>query len=448
MLILAYSSYNAGTIDTNYGRPEYSYWFVRKAFSRILERFGVVIPIGDAERDVEAVAQNAAAQGDRGIYLSFDSVYKTVFPKTCPTVPVFAWEFDTIPHEVWDDEPRHDWTMVLAKAGCAITHSSFTVGVVRRALGDDFPIWSIPAPVYAGAVRHLSSARGYQPPTELKFSATVIDVNTIDLGPYIYQRKDRDGPAALQSEIAKLKMPTRISIHGVVYSSVFNPLDGRKNWNDMLMGFIRAFRNTPDATLILKLTHVDGADALMRLLSDVAKVGPFRCRILLIHGMLPQDEYDALMAATSYGVNTSNGEGQCLPLMEYMSAGRPAISPRHTAMLDYITDENAFVLRTTEEPTWWPHDPRRALRCRRNRLDFPTLLEAYRKSYEVASNGATYARMSAAATEAQRLYCGDDVVMARFAEVLNHTAGMAKQPKPASGKRSVRSRTHEAADVV
>ena len=447
MLILAYSSYNAGSIDANFGRAEYSYWFVRKAFTRMLERFGVVIPIGEPNRDIEAVAKNAAAHGDRGVYLSFDSLHKTVFSSTWRTMPVFAWEFDTIPNETWDEELRNNWVMVLEKAGCAITHSSFTVNSVRRALGADFPVWCIPAPMHAGSVRHLSSARGYQPPTELKFSAVVIDVGSIDLGPYTFLRKDREMYSAVADEIAKRDGPTRVSLHGVVYSSVFNPIDGRKNWNDMLIGFIWAFRDKPDATLILKLTHYDRTECLLRMLTDLAKVGPFRCRILLIHGMLPQEEYDALMAATSYAVNTSNGEGQCLPLMEYMSAGRPAIAPQHTAMLDYITEDNAFIVRTTEELGFWPHDPRRALRCKRHRTDFPSLVEAYRKSYEAASNSATYASMSAAATEAQRRYCGDDVVAANLSEALEYAADHAP-PRKAAPAHRVSPNIHEAAGVV
>ena len=54
----------------------------------------------------------------------------------CPTIPVFAWEFDSIPTETWFGEPFQDWRYVLKKTGRAITHSKFAVGAVRAAMGE------------------------------------------------------------------------------------------------------------------------------------------------------------------------------------------------------------------------------------------------------------------------------------------------------------------------
>ena len=49
---------------------------------------------------------------------------------------------------------------------------------------------------------------------------------------------------------------------------------------------------------------------------------------------------------------------QCLPLMEYMAAGTPAIAPYSTALQDYITDLNSFLVSTGAAPTNWQHDER------------------------------------------------------------------------------------------
>jgi len=46
---------------------------------------------------------------------------------------------------------------------------------------------------------------------------------------------------------------------------------------------------------------------------------------------------------------TSLAEAQNLPLMEAMSRGVVPITTRHTAMLDFIDDDNAVVLETTRE---------------------------------------------------------------------------------------------------
>jgi glycosyltransferase involved in cell wall biosynthesis len=205
----------------------------------------------------------------------------------------------------------------------------------------------------------------------------------------------------------------------VIYTTIFNPIDGRKNFNDLLGGFIWAFRDIDDATLILKITHHDPVRGLQPVLADLAKHGPFRCRVLLVHGMLPDDEYRALVQLSSYAVNTSTNEGQCLPLMEFMSAGRPAIAPAHTALLDYIDQYNAFVVKHTPRPFVWPHDPRGALRTHRFTVSFADLIRAYRESYAVAKRDpGRYAAMSRAATTALQGFCSIDIVQRRLAEVL------------------------------
>ena len=50
-----------------------------------------------------------------------------------------------------------------------------------------------------------------------------------------------------------------------------------------------------------------------------------------------------------------------MPLMEFMSAGRPVIAPRHTAMADYIDESSAFIVASSPEHNVWPDDPRHHL---------------------------------------------------------------------------------------
>jgi glycosyltransferase involved in cell wall biosynthesis len=425
MIILENSTYDARSIGWNLGAPEYSYWFVRKAFHPILQRFGIVVPIADPANDVDGICRNAAAQGERCAYFSFNPPHRATLGLKCPTVPVFAWEFDTIPDEEWGEEPRNDWTAVLRQSAAAITHSQFSVRAVRRSLGDAYPIWSIPAPVHRPNAKRTRSALGWRPPTRLSITGLVIDAGAVDLSVFDVQRAKSDGAEALHRLGTKLfqrnQKPFRVSVNGVIYTAVFNPVDGRKNWTDMLAGFIWAFRDAPDATLLLKLTHHDVVLGMLPILAEITKLGPFKCRVLLIHGMLPAQEYDALVDATSYAVNTSSGEGQCLPLMEFMSAGRPAVTPSHTAMLEYVSSDNSFLVRSTEKPAVWPQDPRHAIRCMRHVLSFADLVRAYKESFEVARHRPRqYAAMSAAATTALERFCSDEVVASRLRDVLRH----------------------------
>ena len=73
-------------------------------------------------------------------------------------------EFSTLPSETWHGEPRHDWRHVLRHSGRAITHSSFTVDVVRAAMGRDYPVLSVPAPVWDRFANRASQQAGRPKP--------------------------------------------------------------------------------------------------------------------------------------------------------------------------------------------------------------------------------------------------------------------------------------------
>src|SRR5262249_26226773 len=45
----------------------------------------------------------------------------------------------------------------------------------------------------------------------------------------------------------------RIDLSGVVYTTILNPVDGRKNWEDIVSGFLYALGQCDDATLVFKI---------------------------------------------------------------------------------------------------------------------------------------------------------------------------------------------------
>ena len=425
MIIFQHSAFNAQSIGTHLGAPEYSYWFVRNAFRPVLERLGIVIPINESASEVDRYFRNAAAHDQPSVFFSFNPPHATTLGLQCPTVPVFAWEFDTIPNEVWLEEPRHDWTAVLRQVPAAVTHSQFAVTAIRNALGSDYPVWSIPAPIYQSHEKRTVSARGWREQTELTLNALVIDAGALDLSLFSVERSRTDGVNALKTLVGRYRalgrQPLKLSLGNVVYTAVFNPVDSRKNWNALVAGFIWAFRDNPEATLLIKTTHHDSLLGVLPILSDLERLGPFKCRVLIVHGLLPAHEYESLIDVTSFIVNSSCGEGQCLPLMEFMSAGRPAITPLHTAMLDYVNDGNSFVIPSTMRPASWPHDPRLAVRCMLYIVRFGRLVEGFRKSFEVAkAQPQRYAAMSVAASVALKRFCSDEVVIGRLRELFQY----------------------------
>src|ERR1700728_3713673 len=108
MMILEHSAFEELTIGRNLGAAEYSYWFVRKAFRRILQDFGIVVPVVDPKRDVDRIYHSARRDGQDCVFISFSAPQYTPIDLACPTIPVFAWEFDSIPNETWNDNPLED----------------------------------------------------------------------------------------------------------------------------------------------------------------------------------------------------------------------------------------------------------------------------------------------------------------------------------------------------
>ncbi|MFJ2538199.1 MULTISPECIES: glycosyltransferase [unclassified Pseudomonas] len=432
MLIIIHSETNQHTIAQNLGRSEYSYYFVLKEYRPVLERLGRVVEVADPPREVDALYRECLGRGEPCVFLSFSPPHRTPVQLACPTLPVFAWEFSTIPNEAFADEPRNDWRTVLHACGAAITHSSYTVNAVREAMGAAYPIVAVPAPVWDRfAARGAPLQRHPEGQSfRLKIKGLVVDSRVLDLNAF--------GPKPLRRgkgiDFAAPVTEQELVLDGVVYTSVFNPGDGRKNWEDMLSAFCVSFRDVDDATLVLKLTHHDAKEALSDILHHLYKNQSYRCRIVLIYGYLADPDYERLVQATRYVVNTSYGEGQCLPLMEFMSCGKPAVAPRTTAMIDYLSADNAFLIESTDELTAWPHDPRKAFRTLRYVTNWASLCQAYKASYDVAKNDpARYAQMSAQAVSSLQGFCSQAVAEQRLqvflAQLFERCAGVAQAPE-------------------
>src|SRR5579859_5859993 len=140
MILLVYTSTADKDLINRLGRPEYSYRFVIREFMPLLHEFGKVIDINHPEHEVDAIYASCLARGERCLFLCFMPPGKTPFRLKCPTIPVFAWEYDILPNEPFGGRPRNDWTRVLARFGTAITHSSFVVESTRAQLGQNFPV--------------------------------------------------------------------------------------------------------------------------------------------------------------------------------------------------------------------------------------------------------------------------------------------------------------------
>ena len=526
MNFILYSDVNDRSISQSLGRPEYSYYFVLKAYRPVLESLGQVHVVSSAA-EVDPLYRQLQLAGQDCLFLSFAPPHKTPTDLQCPVVCVIAWEYDSIPDDPRDDDTRHDWSRLLASHGRAITLSSHTAQAIRRTMGEDFPVLVLPTPLWEGfaGVRRQFPPAAVNPGAVLQIKGCIIDSRTLGLsadgliapavdvqepqpdavvtpeaaplppltlrrrafitkhylresyraaatptdhGPLFllkhnlllwYREAVRDLlPLALRRQLFRLRSPApeplppavivetppvvehpqaslpdtsatvQTEVSGVVYVSVFNPEDGRKNWHHLITAFCWAMRDVEDATLVLKMTQNELATYYVHLITLLSQLSPFACRVVVMHGYLEDEEFARLYGAASFYVNASRCEGLCLPLMEFMSCARPVIAPDHTAMHDYIDERVGFIVKSSREPTIWPDDVRILYRTLRHRPDWGSLKTAYENSYAMAKNDpVAYQAMALAANERMRDYCSFAPVQQRLAQFFQLTPSAGPQ---------------------
>jgi glycosyltransferase involved in cell wall biosynthesis len=494
MKIIVHSTIDAVSITESLGKAQYSYYFVLNGFMPALRRLGTVVTVRVPEDEVDAIFDDCQSRGEGCIFLCFAPPQLVPVSLRCPTVPVIAWEFSSIPCVAWGSDPRSDWRVVFRHCGRVITLSNHTADLVREVMGESFPVFAIPtasyerfatevAPAAADLATREISLRGFvfDSATQPRFSAAPVwpPVVVPDIVPAVivpppvvapppaappqragarrrltltayyllcwYRDVLRDllpgplmrvvsgagrllyrgyrravplppPPPVIHAEPPPALPLVAVTVQDVVYLSVLAPQDGRKNWPDMVSGFVWAFRDNPRATLILKMPIIGGVEAYQHMVGDLGRFAPFRCRVIYLIGFLEESEYAALVQAATYYVNTSSGEGLCLPLIEALCAGKPAVAPDHTALADYVTPDLAFVLRCSLEHNVWPHDPRDLFTTMRYRLNWASLVAAYDASFLTATAAdGRYRQMSGAAAQSMAAYCSVAAVAQKLA---------------------------------
>ncbi|MHC4180675.1 MAG: glycosyltransferase, partial [Planctomycetota bacterium] len=416
------TSYMTGAPNgRNFAALGYSYDFVARAFTPLLQKWGGVIEVPSPERNLEAEVRRARRQGLEPIHVGLRALQHASLSESAPNVVVPAWEFPDVPDHEFDGTPRNDWVRGANRCSLMIVSGPFTAEALRKA-GVRTPISIVQVPVsstcfdvrrWSPNQRTVLDCPAYVlPQPSAAFPDTVscdrlarvvgpaapngLRIRLRDAGRDLYKRYLRPCiPARLDRSLTaahgawSIPAPTyhqspQVELSGVVYTSIFTPVDGRKNWQDLLTGFLLALRDQEDATLVVKLIAKDPAVA-NPVLSHYRRLDlHHRCRVVVITGFLTDEQMLALTEASTYYITTTRAEGNCLPLMDYLASGRPGISPRHTAIGDYFCSRLGYVVESHPEPTAWPQD--RQFRCRTSwhRLVWPSLVEQIRASYLAA----------------------------------------------------------------
>lgn len=418
------------TEGKNLGTAGYSHDFVAKLFSQLLSRWGKVVHVPDPKKNLELAAQEVRDQGLDPVHLSVLPFQDVCLAKSMPNVVMPAWEFPDVPDHGFDDNPQNDWPATADRCDLVLVSGPFTEQALRRGNAkapirfvqvptpdDYFSVsdWKLgqkicidcPAYVFPQAADELSASsilgRCYQ---HVQFQFRT------------WQRARRarlDGRLALPYQSS-----SSAELSGIVYTSVFNPEDGRKNWTDLLTGFLYALGDREDATLVLKLV-TKNPDAVKKVIKYYkGRDIPHRCKVIVIGDFLTENQMYQLAEASTYYLQTTKAEGNCLPLMNYLAAGRPGISPNHSAMSDYFDESVGFVIQSHPEPSAWPHDTRLRSRSTWGRLVWPSIVEQIRQSYHlVKDHPEQYDSLANRCRSYMHSWAGTEAVWGRLREALD-----------------------------
>ncbi|MGI9316273.1 MAG: glycosyltransferase [bacterium] len=374
-------------------------------YRQVFERFGKVFVVGSVS-DIPALLQSQKAQASACVYLSYCLPDELTQSIPCPVVFVFGWQYSSLPDEPWGGNLNHDWRKPLSASAGAISFSSHGAGVIRDTMGEDFHVATAPLPLW-DEFSSLGDDPGPRNPKRrhmIRCRQTPLDSALIDFtqeqGVSLRAVLEADNPEGVVVEL-----------HGIVYTAVVDPSDELSNWQDFLSAFCWAFRDRVDVKLVVVIGDAEVLSAYGAILKSLYDLEPVECRVVVICESLPQEQYDQLVSGSSYIVNSAFAEAQCQPLMEFMSAGVPAIAPDHTAMSDYVDKDSALVVASSLEWVPWPHDPRMVRRTFRHRINWASLLGAFEDSYRLAvENPQGYAAMSRSAEGKQANFCSVEEV--------------------------------------
>ena len=424
------------TEGKNLATAGYSHDFVAKLFSQVLSRWGEVIPVPNPKKNLEAAAREARGRGLDPVHLSVLPFQDVCLARTVPNIVMPAWEFPDVPDHGFDDNPQNDWPATADRCDLVLVSGSFTERALRKGKAK-VPIRFVQVPTpdaYFSVSDWEPGRKNCLDCTGYVFPQTAGPASTASLLRRCYERitspLKTSGREHRQTRYRRANLPapmvlqyqssSPIDLSGIVYTSVFNPSDGRKNWKDLLNGFLYALGDREDATLVLKLISRD-AGAVNEVIDYYhGRDVPHRCRVVVICDFLAEEQLHQLAEASTYYLQTTKGEGNCLPLMNFLAAGRPGISPNHSAMSDYFDESVGFVIESHPEPAAWPHDERLRLRSTWGRLVWPSIVEQIQQSYHLAKDHPErYLAIANRCRTHMQTWAGNEAVWERLRDALD-----------------------------
>lgn len=357
------------------GSQHYSWKIVANKFLSLFDRSAILYRHIDNIHRVNARNMEHYGIAHNLLHISFLPFENLRICKVAKNVAHVAWEFANFPpsstmHHIssYPGSPMNTFlSPVLNQFDQIWTGCKFTQQAIRRS--SSLPVFYVPAPIM---VAPLSLRGKYLPPRKIylpsssRLSLERMRVQDLDLLCYPLMHVGHrfstcvDYDSVLPVQFKDLIMSTHSS-GGRVFGSVLNPHDWRKNLLSMVRGFSIALSEDRHSILILKFSCQEKAPGIYRnmfnwLLQHTHAA--FYRNVYFCCDYIESHQMGNFLTSLDFYLCTSYCEGQNLPLLESMYCGVVPVSTANTAMDDYITTENAFVIssvKTTVDFTSHPN---------------------------------------------------------------------------------------------
>lgn len=412
---LYYSSSVEGNIANLLGAPHYSYRFAESKFIAAMSAEGILahkLLMPEYYNTAAALPDSIHEAGKAEVHLIFRSTEQIRLLKFAWNICCFAWEFEVIK----DRTEIGEHPFLNQKRMLSLCNEIWVPCGYTKTVLESYGIHShlIPAPI--------AIPLADRPPI-LEALSYIGHVFVAPLHHNFLQSQAQNRAACAEGGSTFLEyVGVRLKVTGKlrIYITIVNPEDFRKNLDAMLRAFYYFARTRNDVLLVVKILTSSSRFHLLDVLSDVIprkmdSGTAFQTgNIVFFNDFLSDREMTHLFSIADYYLCTSLCEGQNLPLLEAMAHGVVPVTTANTAMVDYITSQNAITIRDLAVANDCIHlagtIARQPFSIRKSRVE--DIYDALERSSELTRT--QYAKMSAEARHTVQQNYSPKVVLSRM----------------------------------
>jgi glycosyltransferase involved in cell wall biosynthesis len=142
---------------------------------------------------------------------------------------------------------------------------------------------------------------------------------------------------------------------GYVFYSIFQWLE-RKNPRQLLTAYFTEFTKEDDVFLLLKTYRMNCSNAEKQAIrGDIENIKKslnlrYYPPVIFFGDLLTREQISAVHGRGDCYVSLQRGEGFGIPLAEAMSHGKPVVTTRYGGCLEFMNDDNSFLVESRREP--------------------------------------------------------------------------------------------------